>query len=169
MSNTKGTKLNVSDDQKGKLDQQLEQLVNQLKQRSEQYESFHGKPYHIQLKESSDYDYINPEHYVQDDGRQTWEHMVDEFGEYETAVFCKLNAYKYADRSGKKPNEDVEREQKKIDWYESKAGELFEIIENNRVTLPEVDSDKVKELNEGVSNKSKSGFINFFNNNDKES
>ena len=77
-------------------------------------------------KQKEDYDYINPQHYVQDDGRQTWEHMVDEFGLYETAIFCKINAYKYNDRIGKKPNEDVEREQKKIDLYEAKAHELFD-------------------------------------------
>jgi hypothetical protein len=71
------------------------------------------------------YDYINPSHYVQDDGRQTWEHMVDEFGLLETAIFCKLNAYKYSDRKGKKPNETEDREQKKIDWYNKKADELY--------------------------------------------
>lgn len=132
MSNTKKIRTEVSNDQKDKLDQQVDQLANQLKQRLEQYEKFNGKPHPIQLKEGDGYDYINPSHYVQNDGRQTWEHMVDEFGEYETAVFCKLNAYKYADRIGKKPNEDVGREQKKIEWYENKAAELFEIVENKK-------------------------------------
>lgn len=79
------------------------------------------------------YDYINPQHYVQEDGRQTWEHMVDEFGVYETAIFCKLNAYKYNDRKGKKPNEEIEREQKKIDWYEAKAKELFVLDKERKI------------------------------------
>lgn len=130
MATTKKIKTVVSNDEKSKLNQQLKQLITQLEQKLEQYEKFNDKPYHIQLKEGADYDYINPSHYVQNDGRQTWEHMVDEFGEYETAVFCKLNAYKYADRMGKKPNEDTDREQKKIEWYEDKARELFERVES---------------------------------------
>lgn len=133
MADTKKIKTVVSDEKKNLLDKQLEQLTTQFKQRLDQYERIHNKPYPIQLKEGNDYDYINPSHYVQEDGRQTWEHMVDEFGEYETAIFCKLNAYKYADRMGKKPNEDIEREKKKIQWYKDKAAELFEIIENRKI------------------------------------
>ena len=76
-----------------------------------------------------DYDYINPKHYVQDDGPQTWEHMVDKFGLEETAIFCKLNAYKYSDRRGKKPGESVDRENGKIKWYEDKAAELYSKVE----------------------------------------
>jgi hypothetical protein len=52
--------------------------------------------------------------------------MIDEFGVEATAVFCELNAYKYRDRMGKKPNEDVQREQSKAEWYEAKAKELRE-------------------------------------------
>ena len=81
--------------------------------------------------ENDNYDYINPSHYIQDDGRQTWEHMVDKFGLEETAIFCKLNAYKYADRRGKKPGENTEREDKKIEWYEEKAKELYKLIKEN--------------------------------------
>jgi hypothetical protein len=129
MANTKKIRTEITDAEKTKLDQQLKQLVEQLSQRLDQYEKINGKPYHTTLKEGVDYDYVNPQHYVQEDGRQTWEHMIDEFGEYETAIFCKLNAYKYTDRMGKKPNEDIEREKKKIQWYEDKARELFERIE----------------------------------------
>jgi hypothetical protein len=136
MASTKKVRTVVSEGEKTLLDKQLDQLVEQLKQRLDQYERIHGKPHSVSLKEGNDYDYINPAHYVQEDGRQTWEHMVDEFGEYETAIFCKLNAYKYADRMGKKPNEDVDREKKKIQWYEDKARELFEKVEgfNNEST-----------------------------------
>lgn len=136
MANTKKIKIGeVSKEQKNVLDQQLEHLVQQLKQRIDQYERYHNKPYPIQLKENNEYDYINPSHYIQEDGKQTWERMVEEFGEFETAVFCKLNAYKYADRMGKKPNEDIEREKKKIQWYEDKAAELFQILDkkNNKI------------------------------------
>ena len=72
------------------------------------------------------YDYINPKHYVGDDGKQTWERMVDNWGLKATALWCEMTAFKYTDvRMGKKPNEDVEREQKKVDWYLAKAKELY--------------------------------------------
>jgi hypothetical protein len=77
-----------------------------------------------EMKEK-DYDYINPSHYVADDGRQTWERMVDKWGLEATALWCEMTAFKYTDtRMGKKPNEDTEREQKKVKWYLEKAKEL---------------------------------------------
>jgi len=92
------------------------------------YEKQSGKDFPLEFKEKSkdSYDYVNPDHYKQDDGKQTWERMIDEFGVEATAVFCELNAYKYRDRMGKKPNEDVQREQSKAEWYEAKAKELRE-------------------------------------------
>ena len=77
------------------------------------------------MQEQTDYDYVNPQHYVQADGKQTWERMIDIYGVEKTAIFCELNAFKYKDRMGKKPNEGVDREQGKIDWYEAKAKELY--------------------------------------------
>lgn len=75
--------------------------------------------------ENNDYDYINPQHYVADDGRQTWERMVDKWGLEATALWCEMTAFKYTDtRMGNKPNEDVVREQKKVKWYLEKAKEL---------------------------------------------
>ena len=132
MTSTKKAKIAPTDREKNQISGTLETLVKQFRTNAELYEKQNGEPYPIQLKEGSDYDFINPQHYVQDDGRQTWEHMVEDFGLYETAVFCKLNAYKYADRIGKKPNEDVEREQKKIDWYNAKAAELFALDDEKK-------------------------------------
>ena len=135
MTSTKRAKVAVSDAKKILLDNQIEQLTEQLQQRLNQYKNMHGVSHTISItetkedempKEKDAYDYINPQHYVQDDGRQTWERMVDEYGLKETAIFCKLNAYKYRDRIGKKPGEDSAREQGKIDWYDKKADELFE-------------------------------------------
>lgn len=93
------------------------------------YEKQTGENFPLEFtkRKEDNYDYVNPQHYVQDDGKQTWERMVDEFGLEWTAIFCELNAYKYQDRMGKKPNEDVEREQGKIDWYKKKAEELWKL------------------------------------------
>jgi len=75
-------------------------------------------------KKKEDYDYINPQHYVQADGRQTWERMVDIWGLEKVALWCEMTAFKYKDRMGKKPNEDETREQQKMQWYLDKAAEL---------------------------------------------
>lgn len=80
-------------------------------------------PYEVKLK-SETYDYINPDHYKQDDGKQTWERMIEEYGKFKTAIFCELSAFKYRDRMGRKPNENIEREKGKIEWYDKKALEL---------------------------------------------
>jgi len=71
-----------------------------------------------------DYDYVNPQHYVQEDGKQTWERMVDIWGKRATALWCEMTAFKYKERIGKKPNENIEREKSKIEWYENKSKEL---------------------------------------------
>lgn len=74
------------------------------------------------------YDYINPEHYKKEDGRQTWERMVDRWGKEKTALWCEMTAFKYTDaRLGRKPGEDEEREQSKIEWYLNKAKELSSV------------------------------------------
>lgn len=131
MATTKGINTEVTKEQVTLLDAQLEQLFNQVKQRLDQYENLNGKPYNVQLKNfNDDYDYINPSHYVADDGRQTWERMVDKWGLEKTALWCEMTAFKYIDtRIGKKPNEDTEREMKKVEWYQNKAAELLELSE----------------------------------------
>lgn len=134
MASTRRVRTETSQKANSLVAQQIEQLATQLKQKLAQHEKQLGKPYPLELKETDGYDYINPQHYVQDDGRQTWEHMVDEFGLEETAIFCKLNAYKYSDRRGKKPGEDVDRENKKIKWYEDKAAELFAKLKAEKKT-----------------------------------
>jgi hypothetical protein len=75
-----------------------------------------------------DYDYVRPQHYKEKDGRETWEVMIDLFGAERVADWCELTAYKYKARMGKKPNEGIDREQAKIDWYENKAREIRESL-----------------------------------------
>jgi hypothetical protein len=138
MATTKRINTQITNKQKDLVSLQIEQLIEQLKQKLGQYEKTHNKEYDIskKLKISIDipkeetvqtkeeYDYINPQHYVQDDGRQTWERMLDFWSLEQVALWCEMTAFKYKDRMGKKPNEDVERETKKIEWYENKAKEL---------------------------------------------
>jgi hypothetical protein len=144
MASTKRTNTVVSNAAKDLTVKQIENLLMQLKQKLEQYKKQHnGAEYGIILlegdrnepeaePETPQYDYVNPQHYVQDDGRQTWERMVDKWGEEKTALWCEMTAFKYQDRMGKKPGEDVEREKGKIEWYEKKAQELKDKIEKRR-------------------------------------
>ena len=52
-------------------------------------------------------DPINPDHYKDEDGKECWEAMVEEFGKIDTFTFFRLNAFKYRFRAGKKgPKEE---------------------------------------------------------------
>jgi len=70
-----------------------------------------------------EYDYINPPHY-KDDGKEVWEQMIDKFGLDKFLAHCELCIFKYEKRLGKKPNEPIERDLEKINWYKNKILEL---------------------------------------------
>ena len=58
-----------------------------------------------------------PFHYTQGD-IECIDAMVAAFGEYQTAVYCKLNAFKYLWRADlKKNNQDLQKDIKKAIWY----------------------------------------------------
>lgn len=132
MASTKGSPIRLNKQGLESLRIGIHSLKEQLESRIAEYERQSGNKIGFKVTADDSYDYINPQHYVQDDGRQTWEHMVDEFGLVETAIFCKLNAYKYRDRMGKKPNESTEREMKKVKWYEDKAAELYALAQEEQ-------------------------------------
>ena len=50
--------------------------------------------------------------------------MIDTFGKNEVAIFCKLNAFKYMWRAGKKPGSPKQEDLKKAEWYIAKQTEL---------------------------------------------
>lgn len=51
--------------------------------------------------------------------------MTAMYGEYEVMCFCKLNAFKYRFRAGKKPGSPFEEDIKKAEFYEDKYMELW--------------------------------------------
>ena len=137
MATTKRINTQISDKQKDLVTLQIEQLLEQLKQKLVQYKKMHNHEFDVKIalniheetpvtveNKKEEYDYINPQHYVQSDGRQTWERMLDTWSVEQVALWCEMTAFKYIDRMGKKPNEDVDRENKKIEWYKNKAKEL---------------------------------------------
>lgn len=76
------------------------------------------KEHHIALNEAVDH----PSHYNREGAMECIDEMRLIFGDYETAIFCKLNAYKYRYRAGSKG--DAEEDLRKSDWYIKKYKEL---------------------------------------------
>lgn len=70
-----------------------------------------------------EYNHINPTHYNLGD-KEVWEVMISVYGLQEFLIFCKLNAFKYRMRMGKKPDQSIDREYQKMKWYEDKIREL---------------------------------------------
>ena len=84
-------------------------------------------------EQNGDYEYVNhPKHYNNYDV-EVIDMMEKIFGPYQTAVFCKLNAYKYRMRVGTKPNTPVTEDLAKEQWYLKKYRELKVKIEDKFV------------------------------------
>lgn len=67
----------------------------------------------------------NTEHYRKQGHKECIDEMIDNFGLYNTIIFCRINAYKYKYRIGLKANNDTKTELEKIAWYENKEKELL--------------------------------------------
>lgn len=93
---------------------------------------------------SEEYDYVNPEHYKQF-SIETIEMMVMIYGYEKVADYCEINAFKYKMRAGTKPNQPIQRDLDKANWYLDKAEDfraravLCRIMEKN---ILEVSEDK---------------------------
>ena len=79
-----------------------------------------GKPEHPH----EEYDYINPAHY-QEFSVEVIDMMAAIWGKEATALHCEMCAFKYRLRIGSKPNQSIEDELGKINWYMEKAKELW--------------------------------------------
>lgn len=113
-----------------KLDKELAEAENEitnafykeLDKEVKKYNNFCEK-----VKESvnlkTEYDYINPNHY-KTGGKEVIDMMVDVWGKELVIAHCEMNAFKYRMRVGKKPNQPIEQDIKKAEWYENKAKEL---------------------------------------------
>lgn len=65
----------------------------------------------------------HPSHY-QKGGRECIDVMVEDFGKEAVIAFCKLNAFKYRWRAGKKEGNTEDQDLAKMGWYINKAREL---------------------------------------------
>jgi len=70
-----------------------------------------------------EYDFINPNHY-KNGTKEVWEMMVNIWGVEAYIYHCEMCAFKYRQRLGSKPDQPIERDLQKAQWYENKANEL---------------------------------------------
>ena len=77
----------------------------------------------VWFDEVKEYDFINPNHYKQG-SKEVIEMMELIWGKDSLGVYCEMNAFKYRMRLGLKPEQSVERDLEKANWYEQKAKEL---------------------------------------------
>lgn len=79
--------------------------------------------------EPEKYEYVNhPKHYNKYDVEVI--DMIERiFGKKETAIFCKITAYRYRMRMGEKPDNPIEQDIAKENWYLNKYHSLKDEIE----------------------------------------
>tara|TARA_R110001583_G_scaffold52300_1_gene162524 strand:+ start:2903 stop:3232 length:330 start_codon:yes stop_codon:yes gene_type:complete len=80
--------------------------------------------------------FINPDHY-QRSSKEVWRMMIDIWGKDKYIAFCEMNAFKYRMRAGLKPNQPMERELEKANWYETQAMKLRNESNNIPECIPE--------------------------------
>lgn len=59
----------------------------------------------------------HPSHYINSDGKECIDVMIDTFGIDAVITFCKLNAFKYMFRAGKKEGSPEKEDLDKAAWY----------------------------------------------------
>lgn len=73
---------------------------------------------------AEDYDFVQkPPHYTSG-SKEVIDMMVDIWGREKVAAHCEMCAFKYRMRVGKKPDQPIQRDLEKAQWYENKAAEL---------------------------------------------
>ena len=70
------------------------------------------------------YDFINPNHY-KSFSKEVIDMMIDLWGKEAVATHCEITAFKYKMRIGSKPDQPIERDLEKSNWYLAKAKELI--------------------------------------------
>ena len=85
------------------------------------------------------YENVNhPKHYNNYD-IEVIDMMIKIFGIVPTYFFCKLNAFKYRMRMGTKPDNKMEQDFKKEQWYLDKKNELVAILEQNNYSVKDIE------------------------------
>ena len=77
----------------------------------------------IEDEEQKTYDFVNPSHYKKFE-KETYEMMIAIWGEDAYIKHCEMCAFKYKLRAGEKPDQPVERDLEKANWYLEMANKL---------------------------------------------
>lgn len=77
--------------------------------------------------QQDNYDFVKPDHYKQFQ-METIDMMIKIWGIEVVIIHCEITAFKYKMRLGAKPDQPVERDLKKAQWYIDKANELRSLI-----------------------------------------
>lgn len=72
----------------------------------------------------SNYEHVNSPTHYNTYSVETIDMMVRVFGKEKVADFCEITAFKYRMRMGTKPDNSIEQDLKKEQWYLNKAKEL---------------------------------------------
>ena len=85
-------------------------------------ELIYEQPTVIEMEKES-YDFVNPSHYKKFE-KETYEMMIDIWGVEAYIKHCEMCAFKYKLRAGEKPDQPVERDLEKAEWYLEMANKL---------------------------------------------
>lgn len=72
---------------------------------------------------NKEYDFVNPSHYKKF-GKETYQMMIDIWGKEAYIAHCEMCAFKYKLRAGEKPDQPVDRDLDKANWYLEMANKL---------------------------------------------
>jgi len=85
----------------------------------------------IESKNPHDYEYVNhPNHYNKYD-IETIDMMEKIWGTEATALWCEMTAFKYRMRLGEKPENTLQQDLNKENWYLNKSKYLKSKLNNN--------------------------------------
>ena len=90
-----------------------------------------------------EYDYVNPNHY-QNGGKEVYEMMIDIWGKEAYVKHCEMCAFKYRQRLGLKPDQPIQRDLDKANWYEGMAKKYREEISSQlEIDFPKNNINKI--------------------------
>jgi isoprenylcysteine carboxyl methyltransferase (ICMT) family protein YpbQ len=70
------------------------------------------------------YEYVNHPNHYNNYSIEVIDMMVKLYGKEVVILFCEMNAFKYRMRLGLKPENEIEQDLKKEQWYLNKAKSL---------------------------------------------
>jgi len=83
----------------------------------------------MENEKNQNYEYVDHPNHYNNYGMEVIDMMEKIWGTKMVAVWCLLTSYKYRMRMGTKPNEPIQRDLEKEQWYLNKYQELIKKLE----------------------------------------